>query len=121
MPVRRAAGLAAGGRGIEETRTRRAVTATRERLATRKSRCRKHPETSYDMQTMCGMQLSAMRNSSIIYLILRCRQRLPGSLEQFLPACALIARSRPRLILELRCEDPRWTMASARLADTLAC
>ncbi len=68
MPVRRAAGLAAGGRGIEETRTRRAVTATRERLATRKSRCRKHPETSYDMQTMCGMQLSAMRNSSIKYI-----------------------------------------------------
>jgi hypothetical protein len=124
MPVRRAAGLAAGGRGIEETRTRRAVTATRERLATRKSRCRKHPENSYMYPN--DVRHATVRNTEFVKqlsLILRARTNgcTRTSHAQFLPACALIARSRPRRILELRCDDPRWTMASARLADTLAC
>ena len=95
--MRRAAGLAAGGRGIEETRTRRAVTATRERLATRKSRCRKHPENSYkyanDVRHATATTVTAMRNA-----IHNVRARTNGcertSLAQFLPACALIACDR---------------------------
>jgi hypothetical protein len=104
------------------------VTATRERPRSRKSRCRKHPENSYmyanDVRHAWACNCNCNAEFVNHYtLILRARTNgcTRTSLAQFLPACALIARSRPRLILELRCDDPCWTMASARLADTLAC